>query len=412
MIPPGRDGAPRARRSERLIRVAAFLLLAGSCFAAGARLIDSGIYDADVFDADPRRVVHDIGRVGGTHYRTKVHPLFVLLVNPPGALLKAVVGRPRAAALLLNAAANALAVLLLYELLLRLGVRRARSALWSVLFATSSCQMFFGIVPETYALSSASLLLVFLVFARAGSRWPVRVGAAVLSFGVTATNLVAALALALFSSGRVDGSRRLAPAALFATLVVVSTAGLSSLQKALYPESEVFFVRSSVTEEASYLFHPRGLGDVVERGASVAVNLLFANLAAPAIDAQRQAGGLPTARFGWPRPLGWLHAAVWVTLCGLAAGGLMRGAAVCDPVVRALVAWIGFNAALHLVYGQTLFLYSCQWTFAVVAVVAVGVERADSPRQRAASAGAVLLLVGLQLATNASFVADLYALYR
>jgi hypothetical protein len=406
------DNAPGARRSEWLIRVAAVLLLGGSCFAAGARLVDSGIYEADVFDADPRRVVHDIGRVGGTHYRTKVHPLFVLLVNPPGALLKAVVGRPRIAALLLNAAANAFAVLLLYGLLIRLGLRRARSALWSVLFATTSSQVFFGIVPETYAFSGASLLLLFLVFARAESGWLSRVAAAVLSFGVTVTNLVAALGLALFSGRRGAGSRWPAQAVLLGAAVVLSTAGLSCLQKALYPEAEVFFVRSSVTEESSYLFHPRGLGDVAERGASVAVNLLFANLAAPKIDVRRQPGEPPTARFGWPRPAGWVHALVWVTLCALAADGLTRGAAARDPVVGPLLAWIGFNAALHLAYGQTLFLYSCQWTFAVIAVVAVGVERSGSRRLRLATAGAVLLLVGLQLATNASFVADLYTLYR
>ncbi len=400
------------RRSGWLLHTAAFLLIGGACFAAGVRLVDSRIYEGDAFDADPKRVVHDINRIGGTHYRTKVHPFFVLLLNPPGVLLRTVVSRPRIVALLLDAAASAGAVLLLFELLLRLGLPPPRAVLWSALFATSTSQIFFGVVPETYAFSSASLLLLFLTFARARPAWPARLGASLLSFGILVTNLAAALALAFFCDRRGGRAQRLGRVVLWGALVVLAAAGLSVLQKALYPESEVFFLRSSVSEEADYLFRPHGARETLLRSASVGGNLFFANLAAPQIVVERPPDEPPVARFGWPRPAGWVHAFVWASLCALAAHGLVRSAATLDPVLQALLAWLAWNGAFHLAYGPTLFLYSCQWTFALVAIAAVGVERTTARSLRVPVAGALALLVCLQLLANVPLVADLYALYR
>src|SRR6266542_6965184 len=40
-----------------------------------------------IFETDPMRVIGDMTSFGANHYRTNVHPLFVLLVNPMGILL-------------------------------------------------------------------------------------------------------------------------------------------------------------------------------------------------------------------------------------------------------------------------------------------------------------------------------------
>src|SRR5512141_1060181 len=111
--------------------VAAFVLTSGLCLGAGLPLLPTRAYEADVFDADAKRVVHDLARHDGTHYRTKVHPLFVLLLNPLGLALKTVMVRPRPAALLLNAAAGGAAAALFGALLRRLGVGAARALLWT-----------------------------------------------------------------------------------------------------------------------------------------------------------------------------------------------------------------------------------------------------------------------------------------
>jgi len=79
--------------------------------------------------------------------------------------------------------------------------------------------------------------------------------------------------------------------------------------------------------------------------------------------------------------------------------------------VLALAGWAAFNALLHFVYGETLFLYSAHWTFAVIALVAVGVEWTAARRRFVVPLG-LGLLIGLQVWTNAAFVRDLYRIYR
>jgi hypothetical protein len=235
--------------------------------------------------------------------------------------------------------------------------------------------------------------------------------AALLAFGVTVTNLAAVFVLALATPAGERVGRRLRRAAAFASLVVAIAAALSLAQKAAYPESELFFVKSSFTEEASYVFRPATPGEAFARAASVGGHLLFANLAAPRVEAVRSPPGPPGARFGSPRPAGWLHGALLAAVSAVAALGLVKRRLALTPLVGALLAWIAFNAALHFVYGQVLFLYSCHWTFAVIAVVAAGLEAAVAGRWRHAASVAVLLLVLLQLVANAGFVRELYALY-
>ena len=78
-----------------------------------------------------------------------------------------------------------------------------------------------------------------------------------------------------------------------------------------------------------------------------------------------------------------------------------------------LIAWLGVQAALHLVFGTSLFLYSGHWVFALVAVAAAGLEAEAS---RAAGRGRLLvaLLLGLavlQAAANASLVLDVLRIF-
>ncbi|HXY38525.1 MAG TPA: hypothetical protein VEQ10_02595 [Vicinamibacteria bacterium] len=390
----------------------AFLLAGVVYLAAGLPLLTTRAYEADVFDADAKRVVHDLARHDGTHYRTKVHPLFVLCLNPLGLALKAALVRPRLAALALNAAAAGAAVVLFRALLLRLGIAAPRAWLWTGLFATSATQVFFGLLPESYSFSSAALLLVFVAFA-AGAAFPARLVAATAAFAMTVTNLAAAPLLAALAPAE-TGDRlrfRAARGLGLATLVLLLAVPLSLLQKRLYPGADVFFLPASVSEEENYLFRPGGLADVARRGSELAASVVFANLAAPTLVVSERADEPPVTRFGSPRPAGWAHAGLWAAALALALAGLARQRAWRRPLVVALAGWVGFNAVLHFVYGETLFLYSAHWTFAVIAIAAVGVE-AMAARRRLAVPLALSLLIGLQVWTNAAFVRDLYRIYR
>jgi len=399
---------PRAATAGILLT----LVLAGAVYlAAGLPLLTTRAYEADLFDADAKRVVHDLARHDGTHYRTKVHPLFVLSLNPLGLALKSVVARPRLAALVLNAGAAGAAVVLFRALLRRLGIGASRARLWTVLFATSATQLFFGLLPESYSFSSAALLLLFVAFAVAAA-FPVRLLAALAAFAMTVTNLVAAPLLAAVAPAGAEDTLRFRPVRGlgFAALVLLCAVPLSLLQRWLYPGADRFFLPASVAEEESYLFRPGGLADVGRRGCELAQVFLFANLSAPSVVVSARADEPPVTRFGPLRAPGWAHAALWASALTLALVGLVRQRAWRRPLVVALAGWVAFNAVLHSVYGETLFLYSAHWTFAVIALVAVGFEWVAAARRFAVPL-ALGLLTALQVWANTAFLRDLYRIY-
>jgi hypothetical protein len=108
---------------------------------------------------------------------------------------------------------------------------------------------------------------------------------------------------------------------------------------------------------------------------------------------------------GGLRPAGWLHAVLWLGLIALAGSRMARGTQARSPLLAPLALWILFNAALHLVYGEDLFLYTAQWTFAVVALVALAL----GPHPRLPLV--LTALVAAQVAASGSLLADLARIY-
>ena len=377
--------------------------------AVGLSFSEGALMEKDdlVFQADVPRVVTELTRTAGRHYRTKVHPAFVLLLNPPGRALRAVLGRPRLAAIVLTALAGGAAVAALRQMLLGAGLPALLASLWALVFATSSAQLFFGSVPESFAYSAASLILLFALHARGAPPAIVSVLAGVAAFGMVITNVVAVGLLELARPR--NGWRRLAGAAATILAVTVLAAGLAALQKRLYPDSVPFYSRGSLSEEPAYVQVPAGAA-ATARARDVTAHLVLFNLAAPELAVTKAAARFPVTTFvplglGSLRPAGWVHAALWLGLIGLAGFRLARATEGRSPLLAPLGLWIAFNAALHLVYGEDLFLYTEQWTFAVVALVALALG--SLPRLPYA----LTAVVAAQLVANGSFLADLASIY-
>jgi hypothetical protein len=387
---PLSTGYPPLRRGEPAAFGALFAVLyAGLALAIALRA--PRIYrDLDLaFDADLGFWTIDLARAHGPHLRTRVHPLAVLLFNPFGSLLRSVLAAlgvesaARLAAALLCALAGAAAVALFRVLLDRLLVPAPHAMLWALVYGLSASQVFFSAVPESYALSAASLVLVFVVASSTKPLGRTRVLAGVLSFGVTATNLVAVAFARLTALDPREPLRSLLRAGGHLGVVLGVSAGLALVQKAVYPTSEPFFRPSGVIGfyaldahlEAEPGFWPR-------RAAAVVSHVLFAGLAPPRLhvdpDApQGAAVDFAPVALAEPTAVGLTHWSLWVVLLVQAARGLWRRARTTggrDPVCAALALWLAFQVALHMVFGRSLFLYSAHWVFAVVALAAAGLR--------------------------------------
>ena len=379
-----------------------------------------------LFDSDLGLWTIDIARPQGPHTPTTVHPLFMLFFKPLGTALRALLKSAdirlaaRLAAALLCAVAGGAAVASFRVLLQRLGVAPARARLWTLVFALSATQIVFSSLPESFAFSALSLILVFVVAAGEKPGGAAGIAAGVFSFGVTVTNLGAvALARASAFAWPHEGRRALGATARHLLVVLVAASALAIVQWAAYPRARPFFVpevpggayQRSFIRSAAPAF-------LAARATEVASHLLFTGLATPHVETRRTSTARVVVDFG-PQPLlrsRWssgAHAVLWGVLLVFAARGLRRHAGPRRRVVAALVAWLGGQAALHFVFGTSLFLYSAHWVFALVAVAAAGLEGEavrGVGRARLVQ-GAALLLAALQLAANGGLVSDIVSIY-
>jgi hypothetical protein len=383
-------------------------------------------YLDQLFDADIPSRVFDLTRPQGGHAWTRLHPLFVLLLNPLGFAARELLRRAgleglesaRLAAVVLTAAAGGLTVAFFCVLVRRLGLASAPAVAWSVVFGLSSSQLVFASFPESFAFSALSLVFLFAQGARPSPPRDRLVAAGVLSFGMVVTNLVAAV---LVRARWLDVRRPLAALrslAAYGLLVVGVTALLSLVQLVVYPGSASFLQPEPVGfAHRTDAVWPRDGAEVVERAIDVAAHLAWFNLAAPRLLVTETASAGTRVDFASPspvalRPAGMGHVLLWAALL---AAVLVTGTGrrvFREPVPMLLALWIAFNAGLHMVVGASLFLYASQWTFAVVALAATGSDRlAGTASRRRAILVLVVLLVVLQAVDNACFLRDLLALY-
>ncbi len=372
-------------------------------------------YLDEAFDADIPSRIMDLTRPQGPHLRAQFHPLFVLLLNPIGVALRAglrglgVEASGRVAAITLSAAAGGGGVAVFSVLLRGLGLASLRVVLWSLVFGLSASQFVFGSLPESWIFSGLSLLVLFALGTRPRPPRDGLVVAGTAAFGMAVTNLAAAVLVRarwLVSEGRVG--RLVGGLARYLLLVLLATALLSALQSVVYPGASPFYRADPLAREDRQSF-VRNF-ELAERTGDLLAHLFFFSLTAPRLLVTETGTPRTTVDFPDPslaalRPEGAVHAVLWTALLLLAGLGLVR---VREPLPLALVLWLVIQAALHLVFGTSLFLYSCQWTFAVVALVAVGTDRLSPPRALDAS---LLALVGLQALANTAFLLEILRVF-
>ena len=372
-------------------------------------------YLDEAFDADIPSRIMDLTRPQGPHLRAQFHPLFVLLLNPIGVALRAglrglgVEASGRAAAIALSAAAGGGGVAVFSVLLRGLGLASLRVVLWSLVFGLSASQFVFGSLPESWIFSGLSLLVLFALGTRPRPPRDGLVVAGTAAFGMAVTNLAAAVLVRarwLVSEGRVG--RLVGGLARYLLLVLLATALLSALQSVVYPGASPFYRADPLAREDRQSF-VRNF-ELAERTGDLLAHLFFFDLTAPRLLVTETGTPWTTVDFPDPslaalRPEGAVHAVLWTALLFLAGWGLLR---MREPLPLALLLWLALQAALHLAFGTSLFLYSCQWTFAVVALVAVGTDRIVPARALEAS---LLALAALQALANTAFLLEILRVF-
>ncbi len=222
-------------------------------FEEHASELDDIILDADIF-----RVIQDIQDTeNSNHYRTGVHPLFVILLRPLSYVLELTFGSTVLIAFFLNSIAASLIVVFSFLFFKKLNYSSTFSFTFSFILGVSCSILLFGSAVETHIFSGLSVvLLYYLLLLRLKSDiskknffW-LLLCASVFSIGMNLMNAIHIIIVIFFSKmDYFPKKRQFYNAFYFLGLFSFITILLSLFQKLIFASSRLFFmIQSSLTK--------------------------------------------------------------------------------------------------------------------------------------------------------------------
>jgi hypothetical protein len=335
-----------------------------------ASILNRPVFDVDdiFFDADGMNWRNRLatGDVRDFYWRS-IHPFVELLLKPPIELLaKFLNGDTWFAALLVVAFAGGLCVFLCWMFIREISGNATYAALVASLLGLSASHLVFGSLIETYIFLAAGILLFYLLLLK-DKPFFMLVLAGLPALGITVTNFAQnMIAMFIFKPNFKLLFR-------YVLIVGVLFVQLSLLNNLLYPDSHPFiFVPSGLLAERQNIFPLTML-----RVQALVRNFVFYNVVAP--EPILYFGDIPFTQFRFFKPeidklssydtlLQTFTSWFWLALLALAFISFWMHFKQ-NKHLKFIVALFGcilLNVMLHLRYGKELFLYSPNWTYALI----------------------------------------------
>jgi len=334
--------------------------------------VDDIFFDADGF-IWRYRLTTDQWR---DYYWRAVHPLALLILRPSIALIGTVLrGDLHTAAILAVAGGGAACVFLAWMFARRALQNAASSLLVASLLGASASHLIFGSMVETYIFLAAAALLFFVLLQRGKYTLWALAPVGLMTMGITLTNF----AQALIAMACVKPDFKLI--ARFVIIVLALLIPLSLLNNIVYPDSNpLFFIPSSYRAERRNFWPVNA-----DRVRAIAESFALFNIVAP--EPIISYHDIPFSQFRFHRaesgqlaeyrtPLQLATAWFWLLL--LATAAISSPRILKSPNLRfalAFLSCVALNIALHVRYGKELFLYSPNWTYALVLFLSLAWEK-------------------------------------
>jgi len=339
------------------------------------------------------------------------HPFAFFIFRPLGLALNWLTANSMRSAAWLNALAGAWCVFLAWMFVKRAANHSIYALLFAALLGTSAAHLFFGAVIETYIFSAAAMM-TFFVLLQARRSVEALIVASVFTFGITLTNV--AQNFIGYAVARWRGWNSTKEIARFVALTLSIGVLLAVAHAAVYPSARLFFLPSDVQRESEFSY---SIAEEPAWRAFGRVSLLTRTMFLYAVIAPEKPyvflhdmnEDFPRFNFFKIEPgtfsmsayhgLGNILVFAWALML-LAGGGMAawqvfrRGAH--SRFLLAFAFALLFNFLLHLNYGFELFLYSPDWTYALILFLALSF----APLANNRIFQAALLLFLLALAYN------------
>lgn len=337
-------------------------------------LVNASIFNQPAFDVDDiffdsdgllwrMRFATDAYR---DYYWRSVHPFVLLIVRPLVWLISLLLKGDRLyAAVVLAAFSGALCVFLAWCFVRHVTGNSTYALLIATLLGASAAHLAFGSLIETY-IFLAAIMLVFLVLLLRDKPLPLLALTGLLSFGITIANF-AQTAIAFVFVKR-DFKQWLR----YGLIVGALTIPLALLNNLIYPDAQpYFFIPSNLTVEADNTFSPS-----VARGEAILRVMFLHSIVAPEpLILEEEIPFLKVWIFkASPMRLSeynsWFDTGLALAWAGFTLlGGILflrRSKTQDNRFAFAFITILLMNFIFHLRYGKDVFLYSTNWTYALV----------------------------------------------
>ncbi len=309
-----------------------------------------------------------------------VHPLALLFMRGASSVLQFFLGGDwRLAALMLVAMAGAGCVFLLWRFIYTASGNASYALGFSGILAFSTAHLIFGSVTETYIFSAFGLLLFFVLLQKPEREPNSFLFAGLLNLGITVSNV--AQSLIGFWVVKRDGKQWFTFAMRLASLAVA----LTVLTASIYPRAiTFFFVPSDLFYETRHTGFMGRADSIPKRLVTLGKNLFLTNVVAvpPEVTVVDKAGRPPFPNlifFSKPYGLNEFRSnryqiapfVIWVGALLFAFVQFFRKRKE-SPHAKFQATFLiilAFNFLLHINYGFDTFLYTPDWTYALVLFV-------------------------------------------
>jgi hypothetical protein len=352
------------------------------------------------------------------------------MFNPAARLVNKVISDPYVVTSLFCALFGALCVLGCAYLFYQLAVPWPRSLLYAGLFGLTSTNLIFSTIPDTYIFSAAGLIALLIAVVRKPPVWVW----AIISVYLVGINLVNAafIVIAITYAKLIKGSngqwlprwsdvksrskqtfivKFLAQSvALFLGLVVIQKVALN------------FWLLSRPREplkDIQYLFLPETFTEAGVKLINLGEHLFYFNILAPLpklvqhlrnpdilLVSFRESNLLDYPAIAWPGLL------IWTAILGLATWAIIKYRLFNSPIVKITIVSLLANAVIFFLYGDDIMLYACEWTFFLIVMVALGLEKFIQGQKQIQANSLLALFLTLVFLNNLYFQWQMFAFIR
>lgn len=370
-----------------------------------ASIFNRPSYDADdiFFDADGNLYRWRFATADyRDYYWRPAHPFILLIVRPlVGILAFLFKGDALFAAFTLNALTGALCVFLVWYFVKHSIGNPLFALLIAAIFGASSTQLAFGSIIESYIYLSAIALIFLVLLLKDKPLW-MQVIAGLVAFGITISNVGQTFIAHFFVK------RNIKQIILYGIIIGVLVVPLSLLNNVLYPNAQPYFWdTSTLGGEGHNQFPP-----TVQRAEYLARVMVLHSFVAPEPIVIRDGFPFPKVWMfrasikkdpmqlaNYETPLGDGLAIVWVGLLVLGGVLFLKNIFKQDNgYFLTFIVTLLFYSALYIQYGKDVFLYSTNWTYAILLFLALAWRELAGKRWFQA----VLLVFALLLLVNNS----------